>query len=85
MRALEDFKDRKDKIRPFLIKHTKTKPEHFEFVYQKNLEVLSGDGLLTEADCKSSYDSARKDAINPPPVQITDLFDFAPLREARRR
>src|ERR1043166_2099577 len=76
MRALEDFKDRKDKIRPFLIKHTKTKPEHLEFVYQKNLEVLSGDGLLTEADCKSSYDGARKDAVNPPPVQITDLFDF---------
>ena len=85
MRALEDFKDRKDKIRPFLIKHTKTKPEHFDFVYQKNLEVLSADGLLSEADCKSSYDSARKDAINPPPVQITDLFDFAPLKEARRR
>ena len=85
MRGLEDFKERKDKIRPFLIKHTKTKPEHFEFVYQKNLEVLSADGLLTEADCKASYDSARKDAVTPPPVQITDLFDFAPLREARRR
>jgi len=82
-RALEDFRDRKDKIQPFLIKHTKIKPEHFDFVYQKNLEVLSRDGSVTEADVRASYLDARKNASNPPPVEITTLYDLTILREVQ--
>ena len=83
MRAIEDFKDRKDKIRPLLIKHTKIRPEHFDFVYQKNLDVLSPDGSLSEADVKTGYIDARKSAVNPPPVEMSNLFDLAPLREVQ--
>lgn len=80
-RAIEDFKDRKDKIRPLLIKHTKIRPEYFDFVYQKNLDVLSPDGSLSEADVKTGYVDARKGAVNPPPVEMSNLFDLGPLRE----
>lgn len=82
-RALEDFRDRKEKIQPFLIKHTKIKPEHFDFVYQKNLEVLSRDGSVTEADVRAGYLDARKSASNPPPVEITSLYDLTILREVQ--
>ena len=82
-RAMEDFKDKKDKIKPVLIKHTKIRPEHFDFVYQKNLDVFSPDGSLTEADVKIGYLDARKGAVNPPPVEMSTLFDLAPLREAQ--
>jgi ABC-type nitrate/sulfonate/bicarbonate transport system substrate-binding protein len=80
-RAVDDFKNRKEKIQPLLIKHTRIKPEHFEFVYQKNLEVLSPDGSLAEADVKSAYIDARKSAANLPPVEISSLFDLSVLRE----
>ncbi len=83
--ALEDFKDRRDRIRPLLIKHTKIKPDQFDFVYQKNLEVLSPDGSLSEADVSASYYSARRDAANPPSVQLSDLFDLTLLREAQAK
>ena len=82
-RALEDYRDRKEKIQPLLIKHTKIRPEHFEFVYQKNLEVLSPDGSVTEADVRTGYLDARKNATNPPPVEITSLYDLTVLREAQ--
>ena len=82
-RALEDYRDRKEKIQPFLIKHTKIRPEHFEFVYQKNLEVLSRDGSVTEADVRTGYLDARKNASNPVPVEITSLYDLTVLREAQ--
>ncbi len=82
-RAIEDYRDRKEKIQPFLIKHTKIRPEHFELVYQKNLEVLSHDGSVTEADVRSGYLDARKNAANPPPVEITSLYDLTVLREAQ--
>jgi ABC-type nitrate/sulfonate/bicarbonate transport system substrate-binding protein len=80
-RAIDDYKDRKDKIQPLLIKHTRIRPEHFDFVYQKNLEVLSPDGSLTEADVKAAYIDARKAAANPPSVEMANLFDLSPLRE----
>jgi NitT/TauT family transport system substrate-binding protein len=80
-RAMDDYKNRKEKIQPLLIKHTRIKPEHFEFVYQKNLEVLSPDGSLAEADVKSAYMDARKSAANPPPVEMSSLFDLSVLRE----
>jgi NitT/TauT family transport system substrate-binding protein len=80
-RAVDDFKNRKEKIQPLLIKHTRIKPEHFEFVYQKNLEVLSPDGSVAEADVKSAYIDARKSAANLPPVEISSLFDLSVLRE----
>jgi ABC-type nitrate/sulfonate/bicarbonate transport system substrate-binding protein len=80
-RALADYKDRKAEIQPLLIKHTRIKPEHFDFVYQKNLEVLSPDGSLTEADVKSAYMDARKNANNPPMVEMASLFDLSVLRE----
>jgi NitT/TauT family transport system substrate-binding protein len=80
-RAVDDYKNRKEKIQPLLIKHTRIKPEHFDFVYQKNLEVLSPDGSLAEADVKSAYIDARKSAANLPPVEISSLFDLSVLRE----
>ena len=80
-RALDDYKNRKDRIQPVLIKHTGIKPEHFEFVYQQNLEVLSPDGSLTEADVKSAYIDARKSSVNPPAVETSSLFDLSVLRE----
>jgi ABC-type nitrate/sulfonate/bicarbonate transport system substrate-binding protein len=80
-RALADYKDRRDRIQPLLIKHTRIRPEHFDFVYQKNLEVLSSDGSLAEADVKTAYLDARKNAVNPPPVEVSSLFDLGPLRE----
>ena len=80
-RAIDDYKSRKEKIQPLLIKHTRIKPEHFEFVYQKNLDVLSPDGSLGEADVKSAYIDARKSAANPPPVEMSNLFDLSVLRE----
>ena len=80
-RAVDDYKNHKEKIQPLLIKHTRIKPENFEFVYQKNLEVLSPDGSLTEADVKSAYVDARKGAANLPPVEISNLFDLSVLRE----
>jgi NitT/TauT family transport system substrate-binding protein len=82
-RALEDYRDRKEKIQPFLIKHTKIRPEHFEFVYQKNLEVLARDGSVTDADVRIGYLDARKNASNPPPVEITSLYDLTVLREVQ--
>ena len=81
IRAIDDYKNRKEKIQPLLIKHTRIKPEHFDFVYQKNLEVLSPDGSLAEADVKSAYIDARKSAANLPPVEISSLFDLSVLRE----
>lgn len=84
-RALADFKGSKEKIRPLLIKHTKIKPDHFDFVYQKNLEVLSADGSLTEEDVTASYDEARKGAVNPPPVRLSDLYDLSILREVQAK
>ncbi|MBI4526591.1 MAG: ABC transporter substrate-binding protein [Deltaproteobacteria bacterium] len=83
VRALGDFKDRKEHIKPILVKHTKIRPEHFDFIYQRNLEVLSGDGSLTEADVNSAYLSARKDVAAPASVALSDLFDLTPLQEAR--
>src|SRR4029077_15703507 len=80
-RAIDDYKNRKEKIQPMLVKHTRIKPEHFEFVYQKNLEVLSPDGSLTEADVKSAYIDARKGTANPPAVEMSTLFDLSVLRE----
>jgi NitT/TauT family transport system substrate-binding protein len=82
-RAVEDFKDRKEKIKPLLVKHTAIRPEHFDFIYEKNLEVLSPDGMLTDADVKASYVSARKDAISAPPVAMAGLYDLTILREVR--
>jgi len=79
--ALADYKDRKAGIQALLIKHTRIRPENFDFVYQKNLEVLSPDGSLTEADVKSAYVDARKNAVNPPPVEIASVFDLSVLRE----
>lgn len=80
-RAIDDYKNHKEKIQPMLIKHTRIKPEHFEFVYQKNLEVLSPDGSLAEADVKSAYIDARKSGASPPPVEMSSLFDLSVLRE----
>lgn len=85
LRALEDFKERPEKIKPLLISHTKIKPDQFDFVYQKNLEVLSPDGSLSEADVGATYYSARKTAVNPPPVQLTDLVDLSLLKEAQSK
>src|ERR1051325_2856660 len=82
-RAMDDFKNRKEKIKPILIKHTKIRPQDFDFVYQKNLDVFSADGSLTEADVKIGYLDARKGAVNPPPVEMFSLFDLGPLREAQ--
>jgi NitT/TauT family transport system substrate-binding protein len=82
-RAMDDFKDRKEKIKPILIKHTKIRPEHFDFVYQKNLDVFSADGSLTEADVRIGYLDARKGAVNPPSVEMSSLFDLGPLREVQ--
>jgi NitT/TauT family transport system substrate-binding protein len=82
-RAMDDFKDRKEKIKPILIKHTKIRPEHFDFVYQKNLDVFSADGSLTEADVRIGYVDARKGAVNPPSVEMSSLFDLGPLREVQ--
>jgi NitT/TauT family transport system substrate-binding protein len=81
IRAIDDYKNRKEKIQPLLIKHTRIKPEHFDFVYQKNLEVLSSDGYLAEADVKGAYIDARKSAANLPPVEVSSLFDLSVLRE----
>ncbi|HEY7167589.1 MAG TPA: ABC transporter substrate-binding protein [Candidatus Binatia bacterium] len=82
-RAMDDFKDRKEKIKPILIKHTKIRPEHFDFVYQKNLDVFSADGSLTEADVRIGYLDARKGAVNPPSVEMSGVFDLGPLREVQ--
>jgi NitT/TauT family transport system substrate-binding protein len=82
-KAMEDFKNHKEKIRPLLIKHTKIRPEHFDFIYQKNLDVFSPDGSLTEADVRTGYLDARKGAVNPPPVEMSSLFDLGPLREVQ--
>jgi ABC-type nitrate/sulfonate/bicarbonate transport system substrate-binding protein len=82
-RALVDFRDQKEKIKPLLIKHTGIRPEHFDFVYEKNLEVLSPDGMMTDIDVQASYASARKEAVNPPSVPISALYDLTILREAR--
>ncbi len=84
-RALEDFKERPGKIKPLLIRYTKIKPDQFDFVYQKNLEVLSPDGSLSDADVSASYYSARKSAVNPPAVQLADLFDLSLLKEAQSK
>jgi NitT/TauT family transport system substrate-binding protein len=81
LRAMDDFKNHKDKIRPLLIKHTKIRPEYFDFIYQKNLDVFSPDGSLGEADVRTGYLDARKGAINAPPVEMSSVFDLGPLRE----
>ncbi len=84
-RALEDFKDRPEKIKPLLLSYTKIKPDQFDFVYQKNLEVLSPDGSLSDGDVSASYYSARKAAVNPPAVQLSDLIDLSLLKEAQSK
>jgi ABC-type nitrate/sulfonate/bicarbonate transport system substrate-binding protein len=81
LRAMDDFKNHKDKIRPLLIKHTKIRPEYFDFIYQKNLDVFSPDGSLGEADVRIGYLDARKGAVNAPPVEMSTVFDLGPLRE----
>jgi hypothetical protein len=78
---MDDFKNHKDKIRPLLIKHTKIRPEYFDFIYQKNLDVFSPDGSLGEADVRIGYLDARKGAVNAPPVEMSTVFDLGPLRE----
>jgi hypothetical protein len=82
-RALDDFRDRRQKIKPLLIKHTGIRPEHFDFVYEKNLEVLSPDGIIADSDVQASYVSARKEAVNPPAVPMSALYDLTLLRETR--
>jgi NitT/TauT family transport system substrate-binding protein len=85
LRALSDYKENKEKIRPLFIRTLKIKPDQFEWLYKKSLEVFSSDGSLAEEDVKAAYDSARQGAVNPPPVQLADLFDLSSSKQAQAK
>jgi ABC-type nitrate/sulfonate/bicarbonate transport system substrate-binding protein len=85
LRALADFKEDKEKIRPLFIRTMRIKPEQFEWLYKKSLDVFSSDGSLSEEDVRAAYDSARQSATNPPPVQLSDLFDLSNLKTAQAK
>ena len=70
LRALADFKENKEKIKPLFIRTMKIKPEQFEWLYKKSLDVFSSDGSLTEEDVRAAYDSARQGAANPPACPV---------------
>jgi ABC-type nitrate/sulfonate/bicarbonate transport system substrate-binding protein len=85
LRALADFKEDKEKIRPLFIRTMRIKAEQFEWLYKKSLDVFSSDGSLSEEDVRAAYDSARQTAANPPPVQLSDLFDLSNLKTAQAK
>ena len=77
LRALVDYKENKDKIKPLFIRTLKIKPEQFEWLHKKSLEAFSSDGALTDEDVRAAYDSARHGVANLPPVQLSDLYDLS--------
>lgn len=85
LRALVDYKDNKDKIKPLFIRTLKIKPEQFEWLHKKSLEAFSGDGSLTDEDVRAAYDSARHGAANLPPVQLSDLFDLSISKQVQAK
>ncbi len=85
LRALADFKDDKERIKPLFIRTMRIKPEQFEWLYKRSLDVFSSDGSLSEEDVRAAYDSARQGAANPPPVRLSDLFDLSNLKTAQAK
>jgi NitT/TauT family transport system substrate-binding protein len=76
-RALVDYRENKEKIKPLFIRTLKIKSDQFEWLHKKSLEVFSPDGSLTEEDVRAAYDSARQGIANLPSVQLNDLFDLS--------
>jgi NitT/TauT family transport system substrate-binding protein len=84
-RALVDYRENKEKIKPLFIRTLKIKPDHFELLYKKSLETFSTDGSLTEEDVKAAYDSARQGVVNVPSVQLSQLFDLSVSKQAQAK
>ena len=85
LRALADYKENKDKIKPLFIRTLKIKPEQFEWLHKKSLEAFSSDGSLTEEDVRAAYDSARQGVANLSPVQLSDLFDLSISKQVQAK
>jgi len=84
-RALVDYRENKEKIKPLFIRTLKIKPEHFDWLHKKSLEAFSPDGSLTEEDVKAAYDSARQGVANLPTVQLSDLFDLSVSKQSQAK
>ena len=84
-RALVDYRENKEKIKPLFIRTLKIKPEQFEWLHKKSLEAFSTDGSLTEEDVRAAYDSARQGVANLPSVQLVDLFDLSISKQAQAK
>jgi len=83
-RGLMAMRTQRDRVKHVFEKELAVKPEQFNSVYEDTIRVLLSNGTIDLENLREPYEDARKQASNPPQLNLATLVDYSVLDEVRK-